>query len=83
MPIDGIIVAGETSLDESMLTGESKPVEKGEGAEAIGGSVNGAGAITLAAGVGARRLLLTPAVGAVFMSASTVIVAINARLLRP
>ena len=46
-PIDGIIVAGVTSLDESMLTGESKPVEKGKGAEAIGGSVNGEGAITL------------------------------------
>lgn len=30
-----------------MLTGESKPVEKGEGAEAIGGSVKGEGAITL------------------------------------
>ncbi len=47
VPIDGIIVAGVTSLDESMLTGESKPVEKGKGAEAIGGSVNGEGAITL------------------------------------
>lgn len=47
VPTDGIIVSGQTSLDESMLTGESKPVEKGEGAEAIGGSVNGEGAITL------------------------------------
>ncbi|OYZ26364.1 MAG: copper-translocating P-type ATPase [Hydrogenophilales bacterium 17-64-65] len=47
VPTDGMIVSGQTSLDESMLTGESKLVEKGEGAEAIGGSVNGAGAITL------------------------------------
>jgi len=47
VPTDGVIVSGATSLDESMLTGESKPVEKGEGAEVIGGSVNGEGAITL------------------------------------
>jgi Cu2+-exporting ATPase len=47
VPTDGVIVAGQTSLDESMLTGESRPVEKGEGAEVIGGSVNGEGAITL------------------------------------
>jgi len=47
VPTDAVIVAGVTSLDESMLTGESKPVEKGEGAEVIGGSVNGEGAITI------------------------------------
>src|SRR5438132_1196154 len=47
VPADAVIVAGVTSLDESMLTGESKPVDKGEGAEVIGGSVNGDGAITI------------------------------------
>ncbi len=47
VPTDGAIVAGRTSLDESMLTGESKPVEKGTGAGVIGGSVNGEGAITI------------------------------------
>jgi Cu2+-exporting ATPase len=47
VPTDGVIVAGGTSLDESMLTGESRPVEKGEGAEVIGGAVNGEGAITM------------------------------------
>ena len=47
VPTDGMIITGQTSLDESMLTGESRPVEKGEGAEVIGGSVNGEGAITL------------------------------------
>lgn len=47
VPTDGVIISGQTSLDESMLTGESKPVEKGEGAEVIGGSVNGEGAVTL------------------------------------
>ena len=47
VPTDGVIVTGSTSLDESMLTGESRPVEKGEGAEVIGGAVNGEGAITM------------------------------------
>jgi len=45
VPVDGRIDKGETSLDESMLTGESKPVSKGPSDEVIGGSVNGEGAI--------------------------------------
>lgn len=45
IPADGRIEKGETSLDESALTGESKPVSKGPGEEVIGGSVNGEGAI--------------------------------------
>jgi len=47
VPIDGIIVKGQSSFDESMLTGESRPIEKGEGQEAVGGAVNGEGAVTL------------------------------------
>ena len=47
MPTDGIIVKGQSSFDESMLTGESRPVDKGEGQEAVGGAVNGEGAVTL------------------------------------
>src|SRR5690606_20644528 len=47
VPTDGVIVAGHSSFNESMLTGESRPVEKGEGAEAVGGAVNGEGAVTL------------------------------------
>jgi Cu2+-exporting ATPase len=41
IPIDGRIVEGQTSINEAMLTGESKPVEKAPGDQAIGGSVNG------------------------------------------
>jgi Cu2+-exporting ATPase len=47
VPTDGQIVEGTTSLDESMLTGESKPVTRGPGETVIGGSVNGEGAITV------------------------------------
>ena len=48
VPVDGRIEKGETSLDESMLTGESKPVFKKPGSAVIGGSVNGEGAIEVA-----------------------------------
>jgi P-type Cu2+ transporter len=47
VPIDGVITDGRSSLNESMLTGESKPVEHGPGEEVIGGSVNGEGALTI------------------------------------
>ncbi len=47
VPIDGIILKGRSNFNESMLTGESRPVAKGEGQEAVGGAVNGEGAVTL------------------------------------
>lgn len=45
IPADGIIIEGESSLNESMLTGESKPVSKSKGDQVIGGSVNGKGSL--------------------------------------
>ncbi len=45
VPADGHITEGTTDLNESMLTGESKPVTKAAGAEVIGGSINGSGSI--------------------------------------
>jgi len=45
MPVDGVVVEGRTSVDESMLTGESIPVEKKSGDEVIGASINKNGSI--------------------------------------
>ncbi|MBI2665445.1 cadmium-translocating P-type ATPase [Candidatus Woesearchaeota archaeon] len=45
VPSDGIIFRGESSLNESMLTGESKPVSKKKGDKVIGASINGEGAL--------------------------------------
>lgn len=44
IPVDGIILEGSSSIDESMLTGESIPVDKGPGAEVYGGTLNQSGA---------------------------------------
>jgi Cu+-exporting ATPase len=41
VPTDGEIIEGETSIDESMVTGESLPVEKSTGSKVIGGTING------------------------------------------
>ena len=47
MPVDGEIVSGESAVDESMLTGESMPVEKAPGDRVIGGTINRTGALPL------------------------------------
>jgi Cu2+-exporting ATPase len=47
IPADGDVVEGETSVNEAMLTGESKPVSKKTGAKVIGGAINGEGSITV------------------------------------
>ncbi len=58
VPVDGVITAGETAIDESLITGESIPVAKTIGAKVIGGSVNQTGTIQFkATQVGAETVL--------------------------
>src|SRR3990170_6592195 len=47
IPADGKIYEGKTSINEAMITGESKPVSKSEGDDVIGGSINGEGSIKI------------------------------------
>ena len=58
VPVDGIILEGRSVVDESMVTGEPMPVEKGPGAKVIGGTINGTGGLLMRAeAVGAETML--------------------------
>ena len=58
IPVDGAVIEGSSSVDESMITGEPLPVEKHEGDRVIGATVNGTGAFVMRAErVGAETLL--------------------------
>ena len=58
VPVDGVMVEGSSAIDESMVTGESIPVEKGPADRVIGGTVNGRGAFVMEAErVGSETLL--------------------------
>jgi Cu+-exporting ATPase len=58
VPVDGAVLEGTSAVDESMVTGESIPVEKGPGARVTGGTVNGTGGFVMRADrVGADTLL--------------------------
>jgi P-type Cu+ transporter len=58
VPVDGIVLEGRTTIDESMVTGEPIPVEKEAGAQVTGGTVNGTGTFVMTAErVGADTLL--------------------------
>ena len=49
VPVDGVLVEGMTSIDESLVTGESIPVDKGPGDGVVGGSINRAGSVVMQA----------------------------------
>jgi Cu+-exporting ATPase len=58
IPVDGEVVDGKSSVDESMVTGESLPVSKSVGAKVIGGAINGSGALIVRATSVGRDTLL-------------------------
>jgi Cu+-exporting ATPase len=49
VPVDGTVIEGRSSVDESMVTGESMPVEKAQDAKLIGGTMNGTGGLVMRA----------------------------------
>jgi Cu+-exporting ATPase len=58
IPVDGVVLEGSSAVDESMVTGEPIPAEKGVGARVVGATVNGSGALIMRAEkVGADTLL--------------------------
>jgi Cu+-exporting ATPase len=58
IPVDGVVLEGSSSIDESMITGESMPVEKTSGSAVIGGTVNNTGSFIMRAErVGSETLL--------------------------
>ncbi|CAN5836569.1 hypothetical protein BH23PLA1_BH23PLA1_44540 [soil metagenome] len=58
VPVDGVVLEGESAVDESMVTGESIPTEKTAGSALIGGTVNGTGSLVMKAErVGSETML--------------------------
>jgi P-type Cu+ transporter len=58
VPVDGVVLEGASAVDESMITGESIPVEKGPGSRVVGATVNGTGSLVMRAErVGSETLL--------------------------
>ncbi|HEY0767050.1 MAG TPA: copper-translocating P-type ATPase, partial [Steroidobacteraceae bacterium] len=58
IPVDAVVLDGKSAVDESMVTGESMPVEKDPGAKVIGGTINGTGAFVVRAEkVGSETML--------------------------
>ncbi len=58
VPVDGVVLEGRSSVDQSMITGEAMPVEKDAGDKLIGGTINGTGALVMRADkIGADTVL--------------------------
>ena len=69
--VDGVVLEGHSSIDESMLTGESIPVEKSEGIEVIGGTINGNGSFLFKATRIGRDTLLAQIIQSVRQAQAT------------
>jgi Cu+-exporting ATPase len=58
VPVDGVVLSGHSSVDESMISGEPIPVEKEPGTKIIGGTVNGTGSLEMRADKVGRETML-------------------------
>ena len=58
VPADGVVVEGESSVDEAIITGESKPVNKVQGSHVVGGSINGDGGLRVRVTATGERIAL-------------------------
>src|SRR5262249_57355415 len=58
VPVDGVVLEGRSAVDESMISGEPIPVEKGPGDRLIGGTVNGTGSLVMRGEKGGADTLL-------------------------
>ncbi len=59
IPVDGIVLTGNSSVDESMISGESLPVEKNQGSKVIGATINGTGSLLVEAKMVGKDTLLS------------------------
>jgi len=65
IPVDGVVLEGHSSIDESMISGEPIPVEKSAGSKVIGGTINGTGGFVMRAERVGREMLLSQIVAMV------------------
>ncbi len=65
IPVDGEVIEGQSSVNEAMLTGESRPVEKNIGSKLIGGAINGEGSLTAEAKKTGKDSFLSQMIGLV------------------
>lgn len=65
LPVDGIVISGHSTVDESMITGESMPVSKTEGSEVTGATINGGGSLRYRATKVGKDTVLAQIIGMV------------------